>query len=200
MDDKIKGEEEKISNELKIEIQKEDLLQNNSPKKKQITNNKKRNHINRINRSRKLGVISKNKKENEEKNNNDINNNIDNNQEIKKIINENLEKNFSDNIQEKENLINNDGLKEKYINNFDDLPIKGLMNNNNENLNQEKEIKKEKNIINIDDLPIKGMINYKNENNIVKKENPEKKNIVNKELKVIIMKEKIKLNLIKMKK
>ena len=163
LDDKIKGEEEKISNELKIEIQKEDLLQNNSPKKKQITNNKKRNHINRINRSRKLGVISKNKKENEEKNNNDINNNIDNNQEIKKIINENLEKNFSDNIQEKENLINNDGLKEKYINNFDDLPIKGLMNNNNENLNQEKEIKKEKNIINIDDLPIKGIESYNNE-------------------------------------
>ena len=166
-------EEEKSPNEITRDIPSVDDIANSLSKIKQINSNKKFNHKNRINRSRKLGVISKNKKENEEKNNADINNNNNNNiasdkkdKEIK--IEKKLEKDFSENLGDMNEQVKINNLENvSHINNYDDIPIKGLISNvnNNEDLNLKQIQKSEakKNIVNIDDIPVKGMISYENE-------------------------------------
>ena len=149
-------------------------------------NNKKFNYRSRINRSRKLGIIKKNKIENDEKNkddnddddrdNNNTNTNTNtNNKTTKNRIKRNVGRKNS------ENSVENEENNEKKPVNFDDMPIKGMVNNDNLN---EKEKEPKKNIINIDDLPIKGMANYDTyKNNSAPKQDVEpetkNKNIIN---------------------
>ena len=100
---KKSDEEEKTHNEIKRDDINADNVSNNLTKMKYNNSNKKFNHKNRINRSRKLGVITKNKKENEEKNIADVNNNKENffsEKKDKNNIEKNLENNFSENKDE----------------------------------------------------------------------------------------------------
>ena len=131
-------------------------------------------------------MIKKNKKENEPKNNPDINNDIsdENNTPVKKGTPYKNEKSSNRNNYKEDNEENNEreNINEKHINNFDDIPIKGMINNNNiDNSEQISKKGSKKNIINIDDLPVKGIANY-DKNVVEKKKEPEKaknNNIIN---------------------
>ena len=178
--DKNSDDEEIIDNEIKKG--ESNFMKNDSSKPKPNNTKKKNNYKSRINRSRKLGIITKNNKENEERKNTDINNNIDNNKQDKNRTSIKNEKNFYDSPENFEK-DNNNYENKKYINDFDELPVKGINNNNDNKQIIKSELEPKKNVINIDDLPIKGIINYENnkDKSMPTKEQQEikNKNIIN---------------------
>ena len=155
---KVNSDEEEVqSKNTKEEVPNMDNSQNSRAKLNNGNNNKKINYRSRINRSRKLGIIKKNKIENDEKNKDDNDEDgKDNNQNInnKNRVKRNVGRKNSENSLENEENNNNFGKKPV---NFDEIPIKGMANNDILNT---KEPEPKKNIINIDDLPIKGIANY----------------------------------------
>ena len=161
---KINSDEEEAQNRNTKEENIENT-QNGRARLNNGNNNKKINYRSRINRSRKLGIIKKNKIENDEKNkddNDDDDRDNNNNKTTKNRIKRNVGRKNSENSVENEE--NNNNFAKKPVN-FDEMPIKGMANNDNLN---KKEPEPKKNIINIDDLPIKGMANYdtyKNDSN-----------------------------------
>ena len=139
------------------------------------SNKRKSNHKSRINRPRKLGVIAKNKKDNEEK---DKGKEKEKEKEVEKEKEKEIEKKNENN--ENKDIMNTpekkpnkkDGILKKgksnkksvenneNINNFDEMPIKPMNNNSDNNLVLTNETEKKNNIVNIDDLPIKGGPKY----------------------------------------
>ena len=177
----------KINSDDEEEVQnrnaKEENMENTQNGRARVNNgnnNKKPNYRSRINRPRKLGIIKKNKNENDDKNNddNDDDDRDNNNKTTKNRNKRNAGRKNSENSAENEE--NKNKNKKKPIN-FDEIPVKGMANNNNIN---QKEPEQKKNIINIDDLPIKGVANhdsYKN-NSTPKREietETKNKNIIN---------------------
>ena len=159
INNRINSDEEEVqSRTMKEDASNADITQNGRAKLNNGNNNKKFNYRSRINRPRKLGIIKKNKNENDEKNKddngNDNDNGRDNNKNNKNRIKRNVGRKKSENSQENEE--NNNNFEKKPVN-FDEIPVKDMIKNDNLN---EKEPEPKKNIINIDDLPIKGIANY----------------------------------------
>ena len=154
------------------DINKNENERDNKSKKKFESNKKEKNYRSRINRSRKLGVIKKNKLEKD----NNFNDNKENEEKVIKNSERKRNENSFDNNEKEET---DHGVENKKVINIDDMPIKGVNNNDNINKNQEIDYKPRKNFDNKQNkaMPNDDYNNEDNENFFQKNEKePETKN------------------------